>query len=123
MSAPAPERPLRRELLPHAPAAPLAALVAVAVVAALAARVLVGERPGLGLAVLALAVAAAVVVVRRPFGADRGPRGWQLVHGSAAVLLASAAALRDAGWVVALDLLAALLLGALALAPAGPERA
>lgn len=123
MSAPAPERPLRRELLPHAPAAPLAALVAVAVVAALAARVLVGERPGLGLAVLALAVAAAVVVVQRPFGADRGPRGWQLVHGSAAVLLASSAALRDAGWVVALDLLAALLLGALALAPAGPERA
>ncbi|TNM58377.1 DUF4173 domain-containing protein [Streptomyces sp. NP160] len=117
--APAPLPRPGRDLLPHAPAAPARALLAVAAVAALAARVLVGERPGLGLAVLALAVAVAVLVVHRP----ARPTGWQRVHGTAAVLLASSAALRDAGWVVALDLLAALALAALALAPAGPRRA
>lgn len=120
-----PVRSVGRELLPHAPAAPLRALVAVGAVAALAARVLPGERPGAGVAVLALALALAVVVVvrdARPAGRAGRPGGWQLVHGTAAVLLASSAALRDAGWVVALDLLAALLLGALALAPTGRVR-
>ncbi|PWJ47124.1 protein of unknown function [Quadrisphaera granulorum] len=116
-----------RDLLPHAPAAPLPVLLAVVVVAALAARVVVGERPGLGAAVLALAVAAAVVVTRRAARSSVGlgsrRSGWQLVHGSAAVLLASSAALRDAGWLVTLDLFAALLLGAPALAPASAQRA
>ena len=104
------------------PGAPPSVQLGVGVVALVAALV-VPEPPGVGLLVLAVAVAAVVLLVR-PLATpgtlqpQRRSR-WQAVHGGAAVLLAASAAVRDAGWVVALCLLGALLLGTLALAPAG----
>jgi len=78
-----------------------------------AAVLLPGGPPGIGVAVFAGATAAGLTAV--------GPRpdSWQAVHGAAAVLLAGSAAVRDAPWLVALDLLAALGLATLALVPAG----
>jgi len=116
------------------PGAPPRVQLGVGAVALVAAFV-VPEPPGAGLLVLAAAVAAVVLLVRSPGvpgvpgvpgapgapGAPVRPRRsrWQAVHGGAAVLLAGSAAVRDAGWVVALCLAGAVLLGTLALAPAG----
>lgn len=95
------------------PAAP-PRVVAVALGLGGAAVVLLpGGPPGVGVALLALATAAALAGLAPRLGS------WQVVHGSAAVLLAGSAAVRDARWLVALDLLAAVGLGTLALVPAG----
>lgn len=108
--------PLPRVRRPGAPPRVQIGVAAVALVAAL----VVPEPPGVGLLVLAAAVAAVVLLVRSPQALGGAGRSrWQAVHGSAAVLLAASAAVRDAGWVVALCLAGSLLLGALALTPAG----
>lgn len=80
-----------------------------------AALVVPSGPPGVGLVVLGLV--AWLLVVR--FGSDR-VRGWRRVHGAAALLLLLAsAAVRDAPWLIALDLLAAGATGSLALTRAG----
>jgi len=111
--------PLPRVRRPGAPPRVQIGVAAVALVAAL----VVPEPPGTGLLVLAAAVAAVVLLVRPPQAPQPidgpGRSRWQAAHGGAAVLLAASAAVRDAGWVVALCLAGSLLLGALALAPAG----
>jgi hypothetical protein len=103
---------------PAAPAAPRPfappRVVGVALgLGAAAAVLLPGGPPGVGVALLAAATAVALTTV--------GPRPglWQAVHGAAAVLLAGSAAVRDAAWLVALDLLAAVGVATLALVPAG----
>jgi hypothetical protein len=81
--APLPARPGR-----FAAAAAVAGLVAAAGVA--------GERPGLGVTVVAVALAGAALA------AGRGPRDrWSAAWGVLALALAATPALRDAGWVVA----------------------
>ena len=95
------------------PAAP-PRVVAVALGLGTAAAVLLpGGPPGVGVALLALATAATLAVLAPRLGR------WQVVHGSAAVLLAGSVAVRDAPWLVALDLVAAVGLATLALVPAG----
>ncbi len=110
-----PPPPVARSLAVHRPGAPPRVLLAVAVAALVAALVLPAAVPGVGVLLLAAVVAVVVSAVRAP--AQRRSR-WQWAHGSAAVLLAAGAAVRDAGWVVALDLAGALLLATVALAPA-----
>jgi Domain of unknown function (DUF4173) len=86
-----------------------------AVAAALcAAAFLPAGPPGIGVVILAVLVAAAAAAARRP---DR----HAAVFGGLALVLASFAALRDAAWVVALDLAAAWLVASVAVA--GPRTA
>ncbi len=80
--------------------------------ALLAALFLPGRPAGLGVTAIALAVIAVVVVATRP----RDP--WRLACWAAAALLALTPAVRAAGWVVLLALLAAVVLGSLAAAGA-----
>jgi hypothetical protein len=96
--------------------APRPVVLGALVVGAAAALLVPGGPPGVGLVLVALVSAAVVGTVRR-----RAPAAgaWQVVHGVTALVLVAAVAVRDAPWLVALDLLAALLLLALALAPAG----
>jgi hypothetical protein len=82
--------------------------------AAAAAALLPGSPLGVGVPLVALLVAAAAA------SAVRASPG-RIVFGSLALALASIAAVRDAGWVVALDLAAAWLLGSVAVA--GPTLA
>jgi hypothetical protein len=78
-----------------------------------AAYVLPNGLPGLGLVLLGLAAAVALRFLHE------GRLGrWQAAHAVTALLLLSCAAWRDAPWVVALDVMAALALGSLAIAPA-----
>jgi hypothetical protein len=79
-----------------------------------AAALLPGERLGLGVVLVAVLVAAAVAAARRP-----SPSA--LAFGALAVVLASFAAVLDAAWVVAVDLLAAWLTASVAVA--GPRLA
>ena len=97
-------------LLSPAPAAPRRALLVAGGVALAAAAVVPSGPPGAGLVVVA--AVAAVLVVR-----TAGARlvGWQRVHAVVALGLLLSAALRDAGWLVALDLIGAAVLGSLAL--------
>jgi hypothetical protein len=96
----------------------LAALTA----ALVAAAVVPGGAPGVGIVVVALLVAVAASL-----GAGSSLDLW--LYGAAALALAGVAAVSDAGWVVAIDLCAAILLGTLAvggatlLAPIAPVRA
>jgi hypothetical protein len=76
----------------------------------LAAVVVPAGPPGLGLVLLGVLVA--VLLLRLAPG---GVRGWRAVHGVLAVLLLASAALRDAPWLVGLDLMAAVAVGSLAL--------
>jgi len=92
------------------PAAPERAVAAALVLGAAAALLLPGGPPGLGVPLLALLAAAM-------FAAQR-PRGWRAVHAGVALPLAGCAAVRDAGWLVGLDLLAAAALASLSLVPA-----
>ena len=98
------------------PVAPRPVVLGALAVGAAAALLVPGGPPGVGLVLVAVVSAVVVVAVRR-----RAPAvgAWQVVHGTAALLLVAAAAVRDAPWLVALDLLAALVLLAVALAPAG----
>jgi hypothetical protein len=82
--------------------------------AAAAAALLPGSPLGVGVPLVALLVAAAAASAVR---ARPGP----IVFGSLALALAALAAVRDAGWVVTLDLAAAWLLGSVAVA--GPSLA
>ena len=91
--------------------------------AALVAAVVVpGGAPGVGIVAVALLVALAAWL-----GTGSSLDLW--LFGAAALALAGIAALSDAGWVVAIDLVAAILLGTLAvggatlLAPIAPARA
>ena len=79
-----------------------------------AAALLPGERLGLGVVLVAVLVCAAVAAARRP-----SPSA--LAFGALAVVLASFAAVLDAAWVVAVDLLAAWLTASVAVA--GPRLA
>jgi Domain of unknown function (DUF4153) len=96
----------------------LAALTA----ALVAAAVVPGGAPGVGIVVVALLVAVAARL-----GTGSSLDLW--LFGTAALALAGIAAVSDAGWVVAIDLCAAILLGTLAvggatlLAPIAPARA
>lgn len=100
---------------PAPPAAPPAAVASAMALGACTALFLPGGPPGVGVGLLALLVAGVLLALR-----PAAPRtGWQAVHGVAALLLAGAAAVRDAPWLVALDMVAALGLGSLALVPAG----
>lgn len=99
----------------HGPAAPRPVVLAALGLGAAGAVLVPAGPPGLGLVLLA--GLAAVVFARLP-AAPRATR-WQRVHAVAALLLVAAAAVRDARWLVGLDLLAAAGLGALALVPAG----
>jgi len=87
--------------------------------ALVAAALLPGERLGIGVLLVALLVATATVAAVRPGARAVG-------FGAAALALAAFAAVQDAGWVVALDLGAAWLLGSVAVtgpsiaAPLGP---
>jgi len=95
------------------PTAPRSAVLLAAGVGLAAAAVVPSGPPGVGL--VAVAAGAAVLVVRT---AGAGLVGWQRVHAAAALLLLLSAALRDAAWLVTLDLLAAAVIGSLALQPA-----
>jgi Domain of unknown function (DUF4173) len=88
--------------------------IAVLAAAAAAAVLLPGSPLGVGVPLVALLVAAAVAAGTR---ASAGA----IVFGSLALALTAMAAVRDAGWVVALDLAAAWLLGSVAVA--GPTLA
>jgi uncharacterized protein DUF4153 len=79
-----------------------------------AAAVIPAGPPGVGLLIVAVLIAAAAAVPRRP-------SAHAVVCGGLALVLASFAALRDAGWVVAVDLTAAWF--AASVAVAGPRRA
>jgi hypothetical protein len=89
------------------PARPAFAALA-AGAAVLAAAALPGQRVGIGVIAVAVLVAAAVAA------SAPGRRFDGLLFGGLALALASMAAVRDAGWVVAADLGGALLMGALA---------
>ena len=90
--------------------------------ALVAAAVVPGGAPGVGIVVVALLVAVAAWL-----GTGSSLDLW--LFGTAALALAGIAAVSDAGWVVAIDLSAAILLGTLAvggatlLAPIAPARA
>jgi hypothetical protein len=81
--------------------------VAALAAAAAAALLLPGAPLGVGVVIVALLVAAAVTIVAKPT-LD------VLLFGAAALALAAVPALRDAGWVVAIDLIAAWLLASIA---------
>jgi hypothetical protein len=94
-----------------------------ALAAALTAAVVIpGGAPGIGIAVVALLIAGTALL-----GTGHSLDLW--LFGTAAVTLASIAALSDAGWVVTIDLVAAIALGTIAvsgptlLAPVAPVRA
>ena len=88
---------------------------ALALAAALcAAAVIPAGPPGVGLLIVAVLIAGAAAAARRP-------SAHAVVFGGLALVLASFAALRDAGWVVAVDLTAAWL--AASVAVVGPRRA
>jgi hypothetical protein len=94
-----------------------------ALAAALVAAVVVpGGAPGIGIVVVALLIAAAASL-----GTGSSLDMW--LFGAGSIALASIAALSDAGWVVTIDLFAAILLGTVAvagptlLAPIAPARA
>lgn len=111
----APERPggppPARPAPPPAAGAPTPPVVAAAAAAALlAALALPGERPGLGVLLVALAVAAATRVATRPRG------GWARAWAALAIACASVAVLRDAAWVVWPAILGAVGLGSVAVA-------
>jgi Domain of unknown function (DUF4173) len=74
-----------------------------------AAAVIPAGPPGVGVVIVAVLIAAAAAAVRRP-------TAHAALLGALAVVLASFAALRDAGWVVALDLSAAWLVASVAAA-------
>ena len=93
------------------PAAPPPVLLAATGLGLGAAVVIPAGAPGLGLVLLGLA--AAVLLIHL---APSPVRGWRAWHGCAGLLLLGSVALRDAPWVIALDLLAALALGSLAVA-------
>jgi len=76
----------------------------------LAAALLPGARAGLGSVLVAIALAGAAALAGR---APRRARSAGL--GLLALALAAAAAVRDAGWVVAGELIAALVLGSIAM--------
>ena len=81
----------------------------------LAAILLPGTRDGLGLFLVALAVAACAAPLRR--GAAPA---WSLLLGGLALALAASAFVRDAGWVVGGELAGAVVLGSIAMsAPRG----
>lgn len=108
----APPPPPTPPTCPDRPAAPAVVLRAAAVVGVAAALLLPGA-PGIGVPLLALVgVVALLPLVRRPRA-----RGWRATCLVAAVLLTSAAAVRDAQWLLALDLLGAAALASLALVP------
>ncbi len=93
------------------PAAASGRFAAAAIAAgALAATLLPGAPVGLGFAVVAVALAGAAALARRP----RRPARSALL-GALAVALAASAAVRDAGWVVGVELVAAVALGSLAM--------
>jgi len=92
------------------PAAPETAVAAALVLGASAALLLPGGPPGLG--VLLLAVVAATLLAAQRL------TGWRAVHAVLALPLAGCAVLRDAGWLVGLDLAAGAALASLALVPA-----
>lgn len=100
---------------PHVvrPGAPVPVLAGAAVVG-LAAAVVVPDR-ALGLGFLLLALLAVGTVVRL---SGWRPRGWSAVHAVLALLLTGSVVVRDAEWLVVLDLLAAAALASLALTPA-----
>lgn len=102
--APAPAPPAAR------PAAPRPAVLLAAGTGLAAAAVVPSGPAGVGL--VAVAAVAAVLVVRAS-GARLS--AWQRVHAAAAFSLLLSAALRDAPWLVAVDLLGAAVLGSLAL--------
>ncbi len=87
----------------------LAALAA----ALVAAVVIPGGAPGIGIVIVALLIAAAARL-----GTGHSLDLW--LFGTAAVALASIAALSDAGWVVAIDLVTAIVLGTIAVAGPTP---
>ncbi len=93
------------------PAAPPPVLLAASGLGLGAAVVIPAGAPGLGLVLLGLAVA--ILLTRL---APTRVRGWRAVHAGAALLLLGSAGLRDAPWLVGLDLAAALALGSLAVA-------
>jgi hypothetical protein len=81
---------------------------ALALAAALSAAVVIpAGPPGVGLLIVAVLIAGAAAAARRP-------SAHAVVFGGLALLLASFAALRDAGWVVAVDLTAAWLAASVA---------
>jgi hypothetical protein len=99
---------VRRPRVPAGPRwLPWAALAA-GVVGAVA---LPAAPPGLGVTVTAVAVAAAVLPALRS-----RLTGWTIAAGSLAVLLAGMSVVRDADWLIGLDLLAAFALGSIVLA-------
>jgi hypothetical protein len=106
--APVPDRP-RRWPGPDRPASrrALAAIAGAGVVSAFA---MVASRPGLGWPVVALAVGTVAVLVAR-----RRPALGTVLWGGAALALVAVAAVRDAGYLVWLCLLAAFGAGSLAL--------
>jgi hypothetical protein len=79
-----------------------------------AAAVIPAGPPGVGVLIVAVLIAAAAAAARRP-------SAHAVVFGGLALVLSSFAVLRDAGWVVAIDLTAAWL--AAAVAAVGPRRA
>jgi len=118
MTAPAPDQPAPTQPLPPTPtqpprfaAPPRVVLVALSVGVA-AALLVPGGPPGVGVVVVGAVTAAGLVLLSA--GAPRRSR-WQRVHAVSALLLVGAAAVRDAPWLVGLDLLAAALLASLAL--------
>jgi hypothetical protein len=75
-----------------------------------AAMLLPGARDGLGLVVVAVALAIAAA-----FAGPPAPRGRSVLLGALALALAASAVVRDAGWVVTGELVAAVALGSLAM--------
>jgi hypothetical protein len=98
-----------RPASPERPRAPRAFAFLALATAALAAIVLPGERPGLGVLVVGLAVAAITAPLARP------PTPWAWAFGAVTLGLGTMVVLRGAEWLVVLDLAAALGLGVLAL--------
>ncbi|NYE49309.1 hypothetical protein HDA32_004429 [Spinactinospora alkalitolerans] len=108
----APPRP--RPPRPPLPETPRWLLPAALGAGALAALLIPFHRPGLGLLVAAAVAASAV------FPAARGRLSfWTVAYTALAGVLAGAAVIRDAGWLVSLDLAAAFGLAALAVSGAG----
>jgi hypothetical protein len=91
----------------------LTASVALATIGAatLASLIVPGSRAGLGLALASLAVLLAAAI-----GSEAERSGWRLTMIVTAGLLATVSLLRDAAWLVTLDLIAALFFAAIGLA-------
>ncbi|MEO6713816.1 MAG: DUF4173 domain-containing protein, partial [Mycobacteriales bacterium] len=86
-------------------------LVAAAIAGLVGAIAVPDAPPGLGLAVTTLAIAAALLPAMRARAT-----WWSRSAGAGAVLLAGLSVVRDAEWLIALDLVAAFALGSMALA-------